>query len=174
MPWTMWVMTPPPVLVATSLPVDLAMKDLAWATGLPSMVTVTAPPCKSMACAVLGNGVGMGPDGGGGGHRQTSGKAMDLPAEPEWMAARPLMKTLSAMIPHDLPWPAVGPSTTAPRSRPSLVSAARLGRLCTPFACRKASIAMARNPAAAPVSPTEKAGSSTALVTGPLARRELA
>src|SRR5512136_978805 len=90
---------PPPVLAATSSPVDLAMYDWAWATGLPSMVTVTAQPVTSTALAVFTSGVGMGPAGGEGGHRQTSGKATDMPAEPAWIAARPLMKTLSAMHP---------------------------------------------------------------------------
>ncbi len=49
----------------------------------------------SAACTLLGSGVGIGPAGGVGGQRQTSGNAIDFPALPLCTAARPLMNTWS-------------------------------------------------------------------------------
>jgi len=69
--------TPPPVGCATSLPVDLAKYDDCLPVGLPPVKTDGAPPARSAAITVLGSGVGMGPAGGVGGQRQTSGNAID-------------------------------------------------------------------------------------------------
>ena len=66
-----------------------------FAVGLPSMVTVDAPLVRSAALKMFGSGVGMGPAGGEGGHRQTSGIAIPWAELPAWTAAIPLMKTLS-------------------------------------------------------------------------------
>src|ERR1039458_3497375 len=67
-------------------------------TGVPWMNTVDAPHVRSAALKVLGRGVGMGPAGGEGGHRQTSGIAMPWAELPAWTAAIPLMKTLSPIV----------------------------------------------------------------------------
>jgi hypothetical protein len=70
------------VLRETSLPVDLAKNDFWCAIGCPSMVTVTAQPARSCATTVFGRGMGIGPVGGPGGHKHTSGKATACPAQP--------------------------------------------------------------------------------------------
>src|SRR5437868_12254588 len=91
----MWLTTPPPVVCATSLPVDLAKKDDFLPMGLPSTITEVAPPCRSAAIARLGSGVGIGPAGGVGGHRQTSGNAVDCPALPACTTDRLFTNTVS-------------------------------------------------------------------------------
>jgi hypothetical protein len=98
MPCTPCVTTPPPVGCDGSLPVDFLKNEVCLPTGFPSVSTDRAPPSKSAAMTVLGSGVGMGPAGGVGGQRQTSGKAIDWPALPLCTTARPLMKTVSPTI----------------------------------------------------------------------------
>src|SRR5579871_1338017 len=77
-PCTTALTTPPPVLWAASLPVDLARNEDFLAIGFPSMVTDDAPPCRSAPWAMFGSGIGTGPAGGVGGQRFTSGKQMVL------------------------------------------------------------------------------------------------
>src|SRR5207245_7208693 len=93
------VMTPPPVGLEGSLPVEVLRFDFLTPAGLSSMSTELAQSSMSLAMALLGSGVGIGPAGDGGGHRQVSGNAaIDFPQLPLCSTLRLLANTLSDMI----------------------------------------------------------------------------
>src|SRR5262249_1510776 len=91
-------MMPPPVGFDTSFPVEVLRFDFLTPVGFSSMRTELAQSSISLAMALWGSGVGIGPAGDGGGHRQVSGKAaIDFPQLPLCSTLRPFAYTLSAM-----------------------------------------------------------------------------
>src|SRR3954471_17176883 len=91
------VTTPiPSVLVAASSPMLFSKHERSFSiASCPSSCTVREPSLVLEAIPVFGYGMGMGPAGGEGGLRQTSGNAIgDLLSADLHEISRPLAKTL--------------------------------------------------------------------------------